>query len=93
MTWVLILMLVGADGAPVQVESVAVPFSTYDACNMAGVKARAFLPVLSPPGGRGYERVDWVCVQTGSPQPAHSDKAAARERLREEFRRASRGSQ
>lgn len=66
MTWVLLLALVGPAGDVVQLAPVATPFATREACNHAGVLARARLPVLTPPGSSLWSRVDWVCLPTGS---------------------------
>jgi hypothetical protein len=37
MDWILILALIGPAGDAVQIESVATPFATWEACNDAGV--------------------------------------------------------
>lgn len=65
--WILILVLVGPKGDAVQIESVAVPFTSYEACNDAGVRART-LPVLTAPGA-AFNRIDWVCVPATRREP------------------------
>jgi hypothetical protein len=94
--WILILALVGADGVVTQIESVG-PFASYEACNGAGMDARAELPIMRPLGpwrGR-YEqvpwqtyaqhRIDWVCVATGE-----APRAVSREDLCAELRAITR---
>jgi hypothetical protein len=93
MTWILILALVGPRGDVAQVESIATPFVTWEACNDAGVDARAWFPALTKPGASVWNRIDWVCVATGPAKPARdvcAEREAARERLREEIREAFR---
>lgn len=64
MTWVLLLALIGPGGDVVQLAPVPTPFASHEACNEAGVLARARLPVLTPPGGSLWSRVDWLCLPT-----------------------------
>lgn len=99
-TWILILVLTGPAGDAIQIETVAAPFASYQACSEAGMEARA-LPVLTRPK-HVWNRIDWTCVPTGyppaaSPVPSHGtslsarsacSKPEARARLREEIRKA-----
>jgi hypothetical protein len=62
-TWILLLALVGADGYVTQIESVP-GFASHEACTEAGVKSRAYFPVLGKPGASPWHRVDWLCVST-----------------------------
>lgn len=94
-TWILILTLMDTKGYVTQVESVATPFATWEACNAAGAETRT-MPVLLAPGPWqrwAWNRIDWVCVPTSEPrEPAASlrercaEREAAKERLREEMR-------
>lgn len=111
--WVLILTLMDTRGYVTQVESVATPFATWDACNAAGSEARTMPFILAPGPWKRWamNRIDWVCVPTASPDSAMkpvdwtaidraieetsaslrercAEREAAKERLRDEMRRA-----
>jgi hypothetical protein len=91
--WILILVLVDPAGYAAQIESVATPFASHEACNTAGVEARAWLPILTKPGSSTWSRIDWVCVETGETRPAREvceEREAARQKMRAQFRAISR---
>jgi hypothetical protein len=90
--WILILVLVDPAGYAAQIESVATPFASHEACNFAGSEART-LPVLAKPGSSVWNRIDWVCVETGKARPAREvceEREASRETMRVQLRALSR---